>query len=137
MPDEYGPEILALTERARRLTLSELTALADAWSAAWDVAAAAALVAAWDAVDAAQDPRSVAGPAAWDAVDAARDAWAAARDATWDSYSAARDATWAAAMALVFRDQLDRTAYDVLTGPWARVIGRVHPDDPDRRSPDA
>ena len=59
---------------------------------------------------------------------AARDA---ARDAAWD---AARDAA-RAAEALVARDLIDentawnQAAYDLLSGPWRRVIGPIHPDD--------
>ncbi len=56
------------------------------------------------------------------------EAWAAAGDAAW---FAARDA----AGALVVRDLIEeaapwnRAAYDVLTGPWRRTIGPIHPDD--------
>jgi hypothetical protein len=69
---------------------------------------------------------------AWDAAGAA--ARAAARDATW---GAAWDAAGAATRALVVRDLIGQRGltqehYDVLTGPWATVIGRVHPDDRDR-----
>jgi hypothetical protein len=42
-------------------------------------------------------------------------------------------ATGDAALALATRSELAPEYYDVLTGPWAQVIGRVHPNDPDRR----
>ena len=50
---------------------------------------------------------------------------------------AARDAAGAAAGALVVRDLIGQHGftqehYDLLTAPWATVIGRVHPDDADR-----
>ena len=132
MNDEskYGPqtaEVEALFERARTLTDTEVRVLVEAWSealvaawdAAWDAAWSEALVAAWDAVwDAA---RSEALVAVWDAV------WDAAR-------GTARDAVWDAALALVARDLIapdgfTQEQYDLLTGPWRRVIGAVHPDD--------
>ena len=67
--------------------------------------------------------------AAWVAAGAA--AWCAARDAAWD-------AGWDAAMALSVRDLIGQYSYsqehyDLLTGPWATVIGPVHPDDEARR----
>jgi hypothetical protein len=74
--------------------------------------------------------------AAWDAARAA--AWAAARDAARD---AARGGAWGAARdaagALVVRDLFGhhgftQAHYDLLTGPWASVIGPVHPDDQQR-----
>jgi hypothetical protein len=71
--------------------------------------------------------------AAWDAaLAAARDA---ARDAAWDAaWDAARDAAWDAAWALVVRDLIGQhgfTAehYQLLTAPWAAVMGKVHPND--------
>ena len=70
--------------------------------------------------------------AAWDAaMDAVRSAaWDAARSAARD---AARDAAWVAArdaaFALVVRDLISEEHYATLTGPWASVIGPVHPDD--------
>jgi hypothetical protein len=129
-------QIDALIRRARRLTPVEcdrlVAARAAAWFAAWDAAGAAARdaagAAAWFAA------RVAAGAAARDAAGAA--AGAAARDAAW---FAARVAAWFAARdaarALVVRDLIeeatpwDWAAYDVLTGPWRRVIGSVHPDD--------
>ncbi len=47
---------------------------------------------------------------------------------------AARDAT-RVAVALVVRDLIDedtewnQAAYDLVTGPWRRVVGPIHPDD--------
>ena len=97
-------QIDALIERAGRLTDGEIKRLEAAWDAAW--------AAAWDAAQLAD--RDVA-------FDAARDA--------------AREAAREAARALVVRDLIeegtpwDWAAYDVLTGPWRRVIGPIHPDD--------
>jgi hypothetical protein len=152
MPDQPST-IQALIARARTLTGGELTALADAWDArdiAGDAARDAVRAVAWAAGTAARAARAVAwatgvavGDAAWDATcAAARDtAWAAgdarASRAAWAATMAAGDAARAAALALALRDQLPQDAYDVLTGPWARVIGRVHPADPDRRGSDA
>ncbi len=116
-------QIDALIERAGRLTAVECERLVAvrfavrfaAWvagrGAGRDAAVVAARVADWSA--------------AWEA------AWFAARAAAW---VAARAAATAAA-ALVVRDLIDeatpwnRAAYDLLTGPWRRVIGPVHPDD--------
>jgi hypothetical protein len=144
-------QIDALIRRARRLTPVEcdrLVAARDAaWFAAWDAAGAAARdaagAAAWFAA------RVAAGAAARDAAGAA--AGAAARDAAWFAArvaagaaarvaagAAAGDAAWFgswAVGALVVRDLIeegtpwDRAAYDVLTGPWRRVIGPIHSDD--------
>jgi hypothetical protein len=130
---KYGPQtaaILVLIKRVGRLTGDEITALGEAGAAAW--AARVTWSAAWDVVDEARDLMSAAGDAAWAAVDAARDAWTAAQAPdvnAWDTWTAARDVIWAAAMALVFRDQLPPDVYGVLTGPWGEVCGRVHPDD--------
>ena len=66
--------------------------------------------------------------AAWDAWDATRAARVAARDAAW---GAALDAT----AGLMCRDLIgqypgwDQDAYNLLTGPWRRTIGPIHPDD--------
>ena len=112
-----GELVAALIERASRLTAGEARALYAARDAAWAAARAAALDAARDA-----------------ALYAARDAaWGAALDAAWD---AALDAAWAAGGLLV-RDlvgtALTQDQYDLLTGPWRRVIGPLHPDDVDLR----
>ncbi len=119
-------QIDALIVRVDRLTGDECDRLTEAAVRARFEASAGA--AAGDAAgDAARD-------AAWFAAGAA--ARVAAGDAAGD---AARDAAWfaagAAAGALVVRDLIDeatpwnRAAYDLLTGPWRRVIGPVHPDD--------
>jgi hypothetical protein len=129
----YGPQtpaVQALISRASRLTPDEVTALAVAGAADW-VAGSAAWNAAINAVAAARDVGAAwaAGSAAWNA---AMDAVAAAGA----SVSAARDAVAAAgdaALALVVRGLISEDHYRILTGPWARVVGRVHPDDPDRR----
>jgi hypothetical protein len=128
-------QIDALIGRAGRLTSVECDRLteaavrarfeASAGAAAGDAAGVAARVAALVAAgvaagDAARD-------AAWFAARVA--AGAAARVAAGD---AARDAAWFAADvvgALVVRDLIEeatpwnQAAYDVLTGPWRRVIG--------------
>lgn len=64
--------------------------------------------------------------AAWDA----RDAWAAwAARAAWDD----------ASLALLMRHRiggdpnLTQEGYDLLTGPWRKAVGRIHPDDPSLR----
>ena len=122
-------QIDALIARAEQLTPVECDRLAAAAVRAQFAAAAgvAAGVAAGDAAgDAARD-------AAWFAARVA--AGAAARVAAG---VAARDAAWFGSWtvgALVVRDLIeegtpwDRAAYDVLTGPWRRVIGPIHPDD--------
>jgi hypothetical protein len=137
MPDEYGPEILALVERAGRLTPSDLTALAAAWAATWN-----GTWAAWDAAQAAA--RAAVATTRYIAMIAARDAAMtavrdAARDARYAAWATAGDAAGAAALALAVRDLIGqhgftRDYYDALTGPWALVVGRVHPDDPDPRA---
>ena len=108
-----GPLLVALVERAGQITADEAQRLAAARAAAWDAARAAAGAAAWDAA------RAAAGDAAWDA----------ARAAAWD---AAR-----AAAGLASRDLIGTTftqeQYDLLTGPWRKAIGPIHPDDTDLR----
>ena len=55
-------------------------------------------------------------------------AWVGARGTAW---VATRDAT----RGLLLRDLIgqrpgwDQAAYDLLTGPWRRTIGPIHPDD--------
>ncbi len=63
-------------------------------------------------------------------------AWGAARAAVgFAARVAAQDAAQDAAEALVVRDLIDeatewnQAAYDLVTGPWRRVIGPIHPDD--------
>ena len=116
LADTFGPQweqVVALVRRAAVLTADEVTDLAVAWATAW--------AAAWNA----------AGAAARAAARAA--AWAAAGDAAW---AAAGDAARAAAVALVVRHVIGQHGftqdhYDLLTGPWRKVVGPVHPDDKD------
>ena len=96
--EAFGPNgeaVVALIDRASRLTRQEAEGLAAARVAAW----VAATTGAWDA----------AWAAAWAAA-------AAARAAAWD---AAR----VAARALVVRDLISPEQFDILYGPWASVIG--------------
>ena len=129
--EALGPQcvhVVALLERARRLTPGEVSARDAALDAAWDAARDAAEDDAWVAArDAAEDATL---DAAWDAArDAALDAaWDAALDAAWDdAWDAARDA----AGALVVRDVITTDHYDTLTRAWRTTIGPIHPDDPE------
>jgi hypothetical protein len=147
-----GVQLAALIGQTAALTEPQSRELSAAWDAAWD----AARYAAWDAArDAAWDAaRYAAGAAAWDAAwdaaryaagDAARYAAGdaaryAARYAAWDAArAAARYAARYAAGALTVRDLIgtrdgwDQSAYDLLTGPWRKVVGPIHPDDADLR----
>jgi hypothetical protein len=119
-----GERVVAVLDRASRLTSDEIKAL----DAAWDAARAAARAAAWDAA------RAAALDAAWDAAraaarDAARDAaWAAARDVTWAATwaaarAAARDVTRDAAWTEVVSDLISPEQYQLLAGPWLSVVG--------------
>lgn len=112
----FGPQwepIVALVRRAAVLTADEALQLDAAWDAAWGTA----WYAAWDAV--------------WGA------ARGAAREAAWGTaWYAARGAV----QGLVVRDLIGshgftQSNYDLLTGPWAKVIGPVHPDDTPRVAP--
>lgn len=123
-----GEQVAALIDRAGKLTVGEAEKLA----AAWDAAVPAAVPG--DGVWVVLDARVVAWDAALVAARyAARDsdrnaARVAARDAAvWE---AARDA----ALALVVRDLISKEHYDMLTGPWAQVIGPAHPDDETTRN---
>ena len=114
-------QIDALIERAARLTSVECERLIEARRPVWNKAGIAARDAA----------RAAARAAAWFATrDTAR---AAARSAV-RAWFVAQDAS-AAAEALVVRDLIDETtdwnraAYDVVTSPWRRVVGPIHPDD--------
>ena len=135
--------------------LTEAAVRAQFAAAARVAALVAALVAAGVAAgDAARDAaRFGAGVAAGAAArvaagDAARDAarlaaWVAAGVAVRDRIAAGdavrdRVAAWVgswAAEALVVRDLIDeatswnQAAYDVVTSPWRRVVGPIHPDD--------
>jgi hypothetical protein len=117
-----GAQLRDLVGAAARLTVSQLNGLDAAWAAARDAARDAA--------------RAAARAAAWAAArDAARDAARAAAGAA--ARDAARAAAGAAARALSVRDLINtngftQTHYDLLTGPWATNIGKVHPADPDR-----
>jgi hypothetical protein len=135
MSNAYGPQtevVEALLTRAQALTGPEITELGAAWEAARGKARDAAWFAAgaaWDAADAVGAAWNVTGAdggVAWAA------AWDTARHADWSVTRAARAAVVDAALALATRDKLAPEHYDVLTGPWARVVGRVHPDDAPR-----
>ena len=130
----FGPqwrEVMSLVRRAAALTKAEVASMERArdaaWRAAWGAAGDAAWGAAWRAAWGAA--RDAAGGAAGGAErGGARDA---AGGAAW---GAAGDAAGDAAWALVVRDLvgqygLTQEHYDVLTKPWASVIGKVHPDD--------
>ena len=118
-PDAFGPQgahVVALLERARRLTPDEASALdlarydmLDAeWQTAWVVA--------WDAMRA--DDLDCPWHAAWSAM------WASVDD---DALAAALDA----AGALAVRDLITTDQYDILTRAWRTTIGPIHPDDPE------
>lgn len=115
---KYGPqtaEIVALLARARTLTSAEVRALDAPRDAVRGAALAAVKAAAWGAVRG----------AAWD--EARYSAWGTA-------WYAGRSVTWDAVLALVVRDLITpgvftQAQYDLLTGPWRRVVGKVHPDD--------
>lgn len=112
-----GEQVAALIDRAGKLTVDESEKLDAAGVAAW--------VASGDAA------RYASGVAArYAAENAARDAaWSAVENA---ARVAARYASGDAALALVARDLISKEHYDLLTGPWAQVIGPAHPDDPTR-----
>ena len=113
----HGEHVAALIGRAGRITAGEAEKLAAVWEGTWD----AAQYAAWDAA------RNADRVAAQDA------AWYAARDAARETAPAAAPVTARdAALALVVRDLISKEHYDLLTGPWAQVIGPAHPDDPTR-----
>ena len=130
-----APEIDALIKRAGQLTPVERDRLVADRDAARDAARVEVRVEAWS------EARVAARVAARDAArDAAR--LAARLAARVAARVASRDADWFAAWvadrvaeALAVRDLIDeatpwnREAYDLLTGPWRRAIGPVHPDD--------
>jgi hypothetical protein len=106
-----GAQLRDLVDQARILTEPQVRGLSAAWDdagvAAWD----ASRVAAWDASRA----------AAWDATGVA------ARAAAWD---ASRVAAGLQSRDLIgTRPGWDQDAYDLLTGPWRKAIGRIHHDD--------
>jgi hypothetical protein len=152
--DAFGPQGAQLRDligqaanvtksQARELAAARVAARVAAGVAAWVAAGVAARVAAWVAArDAAWVAAGVAaGVAARDAawVAAGVAAGVAARDAAWDAAGvaagvAAWDAAWDAARSLNVRDLISETGftkahYDLLTGPWASVMGKVHPND--------
>lgn len=138
LADTFGPQweqIVALVRRAAVLTTDELKRLSAARATAQD-----------DAQDDAQDAsqyiaRRAARYNAW------YTAWAAACGAAqdhaqydaqyddwYDGWYNAQDAVRAAARGLVIRDLIGQRGftqqhYDLLTQPWSKVIGPVHPDD--------
>lgn len=126
----FGPQwehIVALVRRAALLNSEEAEMVVIAWSVASDTAA---WDAAWDAY-AAWDDAYAAG-AAGAAGNAA--GFAAGETAGDAEGEAARAAAWAlAARHLVGNHGFSQKHYDLLTGPWATVIGPVHPDDEARR----
>ena len=91
-----GAEVVAILDRAAKLTAGEVENLAAAWDAAWDATWDAARVAAWNA------------------------ARVAARDAAWD---AAWVAAWDAVVATLARDLITTEHHDLLIGPWRAVMG--------------
>lgn len=102
-----GEAVVALIDRAKRLTAAEVRKLRTAGYAARGSAWYAARDAAWYAA------RDAARHAARHA------AWSAAGDAAWD---AAGDAAGDAARALVVRDLITTEQFDILYGPWRAVM---------------
>lgn len=110
----YGPqwrEIVALVRRAATLTADEALSLASSLEAPRGAARKAIQRAAWEAVF--------------------QSTWLAAGETAFD---AAGYVAWEAAGALSMRHLIGEHGftqehYDILTGPWATVIGKVHPDD--------
>ena len=133
----FGPqwrEVVSLVRRAAALTEAEVAELEYTDVAARHPARDAAWRASWNAARGAAGRAERAGSwnAAWDAAWCA--AWRATGNAAGDAVGlAAGRAAWA----LVVRDLvgqygqygLTQEHYDVLTKPWASVIGKVHPDD--------
>ena len=118
LAETFGPQwvhVLKLVRRAALLTPAEAVALDVAWEAAkipsWECELDSVGIARWDAAGVA------AGIAAGESLENA--AWAPA---------------WNAAGALAVRNlvgeaNFTQARYDLLTGPWASVIGPVHPED--------
>lgn len=110
-----GERVVAVIDRASRLTPAEVDRLVAAWNAARDAARAAA----WDAA------RAASRAAAWNAAGAAaRAASGAAGRAA--SRAAAGAAAWAvswAALAETVRDLITPEQFELLVGPWNTVIG--------------
>ena len=127
----FGPQwqaIVALVRRAAVLTDQDTRDLYVIWGTDRDDARNRV----WDATHNAA--RNDAQDAAYDATSGAAHevTSGAARDPAREAArEAARDAAWA----LVVRDLIGQRGftqahYNLLTGPWASVIGPVHPDDP-------
>lgn len=121
-----GVEVAALIERCKTLT-------SDKFNNPVTIRTASAMAASRaDALNADRD-------AAWDADrDASWEAvWRAAWEATIDTTNNVSWNAASAAVALLCRDLIGtdftQAHYDLLTGPWRRVIGPLHPDDPDLR----
>jgi hypothetical protein len=91
-----GEAVAALIERCKTLTYGEAKQLGAAWDSARDAARGAA----WDSA------RAAARVAAWNAAGYA--AW----DAAWDS-----------AWALMTKDLITPDQFDLLYGPWEKVMG--------------
>ena len=107
-----GVQIAAFIERCATLTADDVRRLDATRDGARDTAWDAAWVGAW--------------------VGARGTAWVATLDAAQGTaWVATRDAT----RGLLLRDLIgqrpgwDQAAYDLLTGPWRRTIGPIHPDD--------
>ena len=123
----FGPqwvEVVGFVRRESAMTVPEIEALGAAWVAGRGAALGAALGAAG----------RVAGRDA--TLGAVREAVReAARGVVWATpWDVARGAALGAACALSARDLIGTGSYtqqhyDLLTGPWAAVIGPVHPDD--------
>jgi len=136
LANTFGPQwepIVALVRRAALITYEEIPFLIspDDARAAWSVAQDAA----WYAgrVDAQNAAQNAARNAAHNAARAAYQdkLTSVRRDAAYAVWDAA---PCRAARALAVRDRIglhgfEQAHYDLLTGPWARVIGPVHPDD--------
>jgi hypothetical protein len=123
-----GEAVAALIERCKTLTYGEAKQLGAAWgaarNAAWVAARDAARGAAWDSA------RDAARGAAWDSARVA--AWDAAGYAAWDSARAAAryaagyaawNAAGDAALALTVKDLITPDQFDLLYGPWEKVMG--------------
>ena len=111
-----GEAVAALIERCKTLTYGEVRQLVAAWDAARNAARDAARGAAWYATwgaarGAARDAARVAARVA---------AWDAARDSAWN---AAGGAAGDAALALTVKDLITPDQFDLLYGPWEKVMG--------------
>lgn len=115
-----GAEVVAILERAAKITPTEAQALQttrtaewyDSWEAAHDVVWAVATDSGWYA--------------GWYAAREA--AWQVAREATWDAvwdheWDTMREAVRDAVGATFLRNQIPDEYYDILMDPWLRVIG--------------